>query len=238
MMRTTARERATVTGGTSGDRAPGGSEGLPGDRSDARRHEPPEGGGATDRSADRAAGLTSRMSLFTEVAVVGVAVAVAGITVVLAVPVMAAGAAHLRRHLAGEPDTVRRLLTDARDAVRDLWPLALAVPAALALLATNVWAGLNGLPGGTVVAAVSAAAAVAVTVVALRVVGTWEPGRSWRPAVRAAASRSVTDLTGSVLLVAAVAMVATMVWMLLPLLLLAGGLLTMAALAVERRAGR
>ena len=179
---------------------------------------------------------TTRLSLFGEVLVVGVVVLVASIPLVTTVPALAAGVLHLRRHLSGEPDSLRDLVRGLVPAVRDLWAVGIAVPVLLALLGYNVWlAGTGALPGGSVVGATSAVVGVGVVVVALRAAGTWAPGLGARVAVGAAARRAGRDLSGSVLLAASVAMTVVMVWMLVALLLVVGGLLALAVLAVEHR---
>jgi len=197
-------------------------------------------GDAEDRSALRGtlAYGTTRFALFGEVLLVGVIVGVLSLPVVTMVPALTVGVRHLRRHLVGEADSTRRLLRDLPPAVRDLWPLGLLTPVALALFAFNVWLGRTDLaPGGRMVGAVSAVVGVVVVVVVLRVAGTWEPGQRWWPAVRVAGRRARQDLAGSFLLIAAVVTCGVLVWMLTPLVLVVGGLLAFAMLAVEYRLG-
>jgi hypothetical protein len=182
---------------------------------------------------------TTSFALFGEVLLVGAVVLVLSTPVVTTVPALAVGVRHLRRFLTGESDSASRLLRDIPLALRDLWPLGLFVPAALALLAYNVWFAGTGLSsGGQLVGVVSAAVAAALVVVALRTAGTWVPGQHpWQP-ISVAARRARLDLGGSVLLVAAVVMCGVLVWMLTPLLLIVGGLLALAMLAVENRHDR
>jgi hypothetical protein len=181
-------------------------------------------------------GGTTRLSLLGEVLVVGVVVLLASIPLVTAVPALAAGVLHLRRHLSGEPDSARDLVRGLGPAVRDLWALGVGLPAVLFVLGYNLWLAQSGvLPGGTLVAATSLVVAAAVIVVALRAAATWFPGRGGRDAVRAAARRAGRDLTGSALLAASVAVCAVLVWMLVALVLVVGGLLALAMLAVEHR---
>ena len=195
----------------------------------------------SDRSAPRGALAygTTRFALFGEVLLVGVVVAVLSLPVVTVVPVLAVAVRHLRRHLVGEPDSVGRMLRDLPAAMRDQWPLGLATPAALAVLAYNVWFAMSGArPGGPGSGVVSAVVAIAVGVVVLRVVGAWIPGQHLWRSVRAAARCARFDLGGSALLVAAVVMCGALVWMLAPLVLAVGGLLALAVLAVEHRLGQ
>jgi hypothetical protein len=179
---------------------------------------------------------TTRFALFGEVLLTGAVVLVLSIPVVTAVPALAVGVRHLRRFLAGEGDSAGRLLGDIVPALRDLWPLGLLAPAALWLLGYNLWFAGTGLSsGGQVVGVVSAAVAAALVVVVLRAAGTWVPGEHWWHPLRAAARRARFDLGGSVLLLAAVVMCGVLVWMLAPLVLIVGGLLALAMLAVENR---
>ena len=183
---------------------------------------------------------TTRFALFGEVLLVGAVMLVLSAPVVTAVPALAVGVRHLRRFLAGEGDSAGRLVSDIVPALRDLWPLGLLAPASLMLLGYNLWFAGTGLSSaGQLVGWVSAAVAAALVVVVLRAAGTWVPGQKpvWRP-LRAAARRARLDLGGSVLLLAAVVMCGVLVWMLTPLVLIVGGLLALAMLAVENRRDR
>lgn len=194
-----------------------------------------------DGSAPRGslANGTTRFALFGEVLLVGAIVLVLSLPVVTAVPVLAVGVRHLRRFLVGETDSLRSLLRDLPPAMRDLWPLGPLTTVALVLLAYNVWFARTGLqPGGQAVGVVNVVLAAGVVVVALRVAGAWIPGQHWWRSVRVAARCARLDLTGSVLLVAAVVMCGVLVWMLTPLMLIVGGLLALAVLAVEQRSGQ
>ncbi|MCL3859479.1 hypothetical protein [Actinotalea sp. K2] len=192
----------------------------------------------TEPSAPQGAlvGRGARFALFGEVLLVGVVVLLASLPLVTAVPAVAAGVVHLRRHLLGGADSLGDLAGDLVKAVRDLWPVGVLLPGVLLLLGYNLWlAGTGVLPGGSAVATVNAVVATAVTVVALRTAGAWAPGQKVIPTVRAAARRTVRDPVGSLLLVVAMGMCGVLVWMLTPLLLVVGGLLVLAVLAVENR---
>lgn len=202
-----------------------------------RRGDPSDDGG-TDTSAPRGGllGGTTRLQLLGEVGIVGVIVMVLSLPVVTAVPAVAAGALHLRRHLSGEPDSYRLLLRGFGRAVRELWALALLLPVVLGLTGWNLWLAWSGaLPGGALIGAVSLAVGVTAVLVSLRTAGTWHPGSGGVVAVRAAAHRAGRDLTGSLLLLVAVALCVVLVWMLEAFVLLVGGLLAMAAVSVEHR---
>jgi hypothetical protein len=181
-------------------------------------------------------GGTTRLSLFGEVGMVGVVVTVLSLAVVTAVPALAAGALHLRRHLSGEGDSLGRLLRGFGPALRDLWAVGVALPVVLLITGWNLWLVASApLAGGAVIGVVSAAVGAVALVVTLRTVGTWYPGAGGLDAVRAAALRSRRDVPGSALLLVAVMLCGVLVWMLEAFVLLIGGLLAMAAVAVEHR---
>lgn len=185
---------------------------------------------------ERVGARGARVALLSEVLLTGAVLAVVSIPVVTAVPALAAGAEHLRRHVDHRGDSLGDLVRGVARAVRELWPLGLGVPAVLAVVGLDLWLVRTGaLPGGTVVGVVTGVLAVALVIVVLRFVGAWRPGTAVREGLRGAAWRSVEDLPGSALLLAGAGVVAVVVWMLLPLLLVAPGLLALAALAVEHR---
>jgi hypothetical protein len=191
-----------------------------------------------DTSAPRGGllGGTTRLSLFGEVGMVGVVVTVLSLPLVTAVPAVAAGALHLRRHLAGDAGSLGNLLRAVGPALRDLWGLGLLVPFVLLLTGWNLWlVSSTGLAGGPVIGAVSALVGAVTVVVALRTVGTWSPGTGGAGPVRSAARRGRADLSGSALLVVAAVLCGVLIWILEAFVLLVGGLLALAAVAVEHR---
>ncbi|AEE47436.1 hypothetical protein [Cellulomonas fimi] len=192
---------------------------------------------AGPRPDDRALLGGGRVGLFGEALTVGLAVSVLSLPVVTALPALAAGVAHVRRHLSGRPDTLRDLWDDFRAACRGVWLVAVGSVALLLLLAFNYsLAGTGVLPGGTGVRVVSAAAAVSLLVALLRAAAGWAPGASWRIVLRDASRRTGDDLAGSGLLVLALALCGVIVWMLPPLVVVVPGLLALATVAVEHRA--
>ena len=209
-----------------------------------RRHDPP----APRRRPARAraasdGGLLRSLHLFAEVAITGVLVAVGSIALVTLVPSLAAGVAHLRRDVTGRETSVRRFTVEWWAAVRTLWPVGLAT-LALAVLLVGDWqlATSGAVPGATVVAVVVALFAAGAVAVVLRAAGAWsdddgEPvaGATARGTLSVATQRAADDLGGSALLAAAVLMAAVLVWMLVPLALVVGGLLALAVVGVEVR---
>ncbi|WP_402462483.1 Poxvirus protein I5 [Isoptericola aurantiacus] len=202
-------------------------------------------GRQASRSAGRGASgsLLRSLHLFAEVAITGVLIAIGSLPVVTSVPALAAGVAHLRRDVSGRPTSVRRFAAEWWAATRDLWPLGLGL-AALAVLLVGDWqlATSGVLPGGQIVALVVALCAAAACAVVLRAAGAWsdddgEPAteRQARAVLAVASERASADVSGSVLLVSAVVMAAVLVWMLVPLALVVGGLLALAVVGVEVR---
>lgn len=178
-----------------------------------------------------------RFGLFSEVLLVGLGVSVLALPVVTTLPALAAGAAHVRRHLNGETDRVVDLWHDFVATLRGVWPYALGSVLLLVLLWFNLALASTGdLPGGTGVRVVSTLVAVMLVVVLLRASGGWSRGAVWRDVMRDAGRRTGDDLVGSGLLLVAVGLCGVIVWMLAPLAVLVPGLLALAVVAVEHRA--
>ena len=211
--------------------------------------EQPERGG-------RVAG-ESRFALLGETLLTGVLVLVGSLPVVTLPAALAAGTAHLRRHLGGYDTSVRTFVRDWLAAVRGLWVLGVLVLIAAVVVTVNTGLTATGvLPGASAVRWVTWVAAAGAAVVLVRTTAAWSDDDAAAPDSAPAAApapptagvwqllsrgavRSRDDLTGSALLLAALAMCGVLVWMLAPLVLVTGGLLSLAAVAVEtRRADR
>lgn len=182
------------------------------------------------------------LGLLGEVLLAGVLVAVGSLFVVTAVPSLAAAVAHVRRQVSGREVGVGRFAREWWAAVRSLWPLGLAAVAVALLLMFDLQLATSGvLPGGRAVAIVVAVAAAVAVVVLLRAAGAWSDeegtpvGAGAREALGTGAERARDDLVGSTLLLVGVGLCTTFVWMLLPLVLLVGGLLALAVAGVEVR---
>jgi hypothetical protein len=181
-------------------------------------------------------------ALLGETLLTGLLVLVGSIPVVTAPAALAAGAAHLRRHLGGYDTSVRTFVRDWLAAVRSLWALGVLIPLAVVAVWVNTGLTASGeLPGGSVVRWVTWAAAASAAVVLVRAAAAWSdddrPSGSvglWWELSRGVV-RARDDLSGSALLLAALVMCAVLVWMLAPLVLVTGGLLSLAAVAVEAR---
>ncbi|WP_062211430.1 hypothetical protein [Streptomyces sp. NBRC 109706] len=176
------------------------------------------------------------LALFGEMVITGVVVAALAAPLVTALPALTAGTAHLRRQLAGESVRMADLWRDFTTAVRELWPLALgAVGAALVLLWNLSLAQAGVVPGSSGLRTLTWLLLLALAVLLLRAAADWRPGAEPRALLRTTAERAVRDPGGSTLLAFAWLMCTVFVWMLPPLLLLTGGLLSLAALAIETR---
>jgi uncharacterized membrane protein YesL len=182
--------------------------------------------------------VNQKFALFAEMALTGILVALGSLGLITALPATIAGAAHLRRFVAGEAGGRAAVFGDFRTAFRRLPLLSIGLPVLAVLLywntevcrTTNI-AGARGI----LVASIVIAVALVITVV--RLMAWWSaegtPG-SWA-ALREAAQVGIEDPNGSFLLALAVIGSAAVSWMLPPLVMLAPGLLVLASLAVERR---
>ncbi|GAB3255462.1 hypothetical protein [Kineosporia babensis] len=179
---------------------------------------------------------SGRTGLFAEMLVVSLAVALLALPGLTALPALAAGCAHLRRHVEGSSDSLRYLWADFRRAVRHGWGWgALTAVTAAAAVTTFARADLEGMPGGGSAAWISAAVTVVAAIVLLRAAALWSPDQRWPDLIRAAAEATVRDLGGSALLLLALGLSFTIVWMFAPTVVLVPGMLVLAACAVVSR---
>jgi len=196
--------------------------------------------GSTPRGAQRIARvLSSRgLGLFSETIVVSLAVAVLAIPTATALPAFAAGAAHFRRHVEGESDSLLEFGRDFLRALKRGWLWGLLTAAAFwAIAATLTSPAILEMPGGGAYRWASGLIGLGIGVVLLRAIARWRPASSWSALIRDAAEQCVRDVPGSLLLVLAWAMSGLVVWMFAPLVVLVPGMLVLAARAVVSRAG-
>lgn len=218
--------------------APGDAAVAPDDptaTSDARGTVPDRTGGARPGPPPR----PGRGALAVELVGVVAGVGVLSLPVVTVLPAVAGGAGHLRRVLAGERPGVLGLWREVVSAVRATWAYALAVAALVVVL----WADLGSarsdvLLGSTQSTVFTALLLTVLAVVLLRAcAGPRRHGEPWREVLRDAGRRTGDDLAGSGLLVVAIAACAGLVLVVPLLVVLVPGLLTVAAVGVERVRG-
>ncbi|KJL41643.1 MULTISPECIES: hypothetical protein [Microbacterium] len=176
------------------------------------------------------------LGLFAETIVVSLAVALLALPGVTALPAMAAGAAHLRRHVEGETDSLFALVRDFWRALRGGWAWGVLSAAGFAAITITLTSPMTAdMPGGEVFRWVSVAFGAVAAVVLLRATTAWQPDSRWSVLVRTAAESAARDVRGSLLLVLALGLSFLIVWMFAPLVVLVPGLLVLAARAVEMR---
>lgn len=178
------------------------------------------------------------LALLAEVLFVGLLVCAASVFVVPSLAAAAAGSVLLTEEAAdGRTPSVRRFLRLFRAALAQ--PVAVLAPAGLlAVGAVDVVAVLGGLPGGRVFGAVLGLVLAALLAAGLRGAAAWRPERRW-PAVLADAGReTVRDWRGSLGLGTAVVVVAVVVVQAPAFVVVAPGLLVLAAVAVRARVRR
>ncbi|MFE7907475.1 hypothetical protein [Streptomyces albogriseolus] len=184
------------------------------------------------RTGSRAWG---RFALFAECLLTGVWIALAALPLVTYPAALAAGARHLRRHLAHEQGGWREFTADFRAAVRGGWLVGLAGWAAVAVVWTDLRAVRAGLPGGPLVGVVGVLALIGAAAALLRAAALWRPGVPWRPLMARAGRHTVRDPAGSFLLIGGLAVVVCSAWFSTPLAVPVLGAVAAAAVAVEER---
>lgn len=177
------------------------------------------------------------LQLFAETIVVSLAVALLALPGVTALPAMAAGAAHLRRHTEGETDSLSVLVRDFWHALRRGWVWGILGAVGFSAIAITLTSPMTAaVPAGELLRWVSAMVGAGAAVVLLRTTARWDITSRWSMLVPGAASAAAADVRGSLLLLLALALSFLLVWMFAPLVVLVPGLLALAARAVEMRA--
>lgn len=179
----------------------------------------------------------NRFALFAETLLVGVLVLGLSLPLVTLPAAYAAGIAHLERHLSGRDDSIRAFWGTFRAALPGSWKLGTTTAAATAVVVLNLLlAAVGQLPAQAVVLPATLVLAAAAAVLLLRTAAGWSTARSWQQSLATAKVLSLRDLTGSLLLVAALFMTVVFVWMLQALVLVVPGALVLASAAVKMRA--
>ncbi|HZP50408.1 hypothetical protein [Actinocrinis sp.] len=187
----------------------------------------------------RARGFT----LLAEVLLIGVMTTIAALGIVTAFGALAAGCASLREYLERDvAPSPRRYLSLLRAASRGAIPL-LALPVLLAVVALDLLAWRAGMPGGRVLGPAALAVSALAVVIGLRAAASWSPEPDdvrqpvrWSTLLSGAGSEAASDWRGSLLIVAALAVCATLALEIPVLALTVPGLLVFAAVAVRARA--
>lgn len=179
-----------------------------------------------------------RLTTAAETLLVGVLVCIASVPVVTALAAAGAGAAVLGEFAdSGTPVRLRRFAALFRAALAD--PVAWAVPPALAVTGVlDALAVAGGLPGRVVVGPALVLAGAAALAVCAAGAARWRPGTGWSSVLREGAEASVADPFGSVLILAAFAVVALVVSAEPAFVVITPGLVVLAAVAVGRRRSR
>ncbi|MYW65891.1 hypothetical protein GTY65_17785 [Streptomyces sp. SID8379] len=185
----------------------------------------------TRATARRDTPYGERFTLFAEVMWIGLLVTAGSLLLVTWPAAMAAGCAEIRRCVPDgpSPGTARRFLSTWRAALRGGTATGTLGLLALTFLAADLrLASTAGVPGFGFLALVVAGAAGAVVVLQIRMAATWSATTHWpRPTLR--------DPSGTWMLAGAVFVSAACVWQLTLLAPLVAGVLTLAAVAVDRR---
>jgi uncharacterized membrane protein YesL len=175
-----------------------------------------------------------RLEEFADCLQIGVLVCVAAVPVVTAGPAFAAGCAVVTRWRDGESPPI--LPAFRKEFVRQLRGgvlFTIGVLALAAVLSLDMALLKAGVPGSRVLAAALPVISVATIIVVLRTCSVVAAHEGWRQAFRAALRLSV-NVRGSILLAAAVATAAVLVWMQPLMLLLVAGPLALAAVGTNR----
>jgi hypothetical protein len=197
----------------------------------------PTGGCQPNVTTEVNPGVAERLRalrLLAEVLLIGVLVCVSALPVVPALAACAAGATLLRELVAGDrTPSVRRYLVLLGAALRE--PVAALAPTGLVVVGgLDLLAVLGGLPGGRAFGVLLAAVLAGLAVTGVRAAAGWRPESAWRDVLRAAAADTMRDWPGSLMIVATLAVLVLVVGQAPGFVVIAPGLLVLAAVAVTR----
>ncbi len=209
-------------------------------RRDARaaRREALSGAGpvSEERDPERFPGATAKFSLFGEVMVTGLVVAIAGVLVVTLPAALAAATLHLGRVIRAEGSSMHLFWRDLRQALPGGVAVGTAASVLAAVLAADIVLARSGnLPGGVAIGVVGWAGLVALGVAVLRTAALWRRETGWLFALRQLPGDMRRDMISAGYLAAAVVMVGVLTWALPPLIIPALGCAALAAVAVPHR---
>lgn len=200
---------------------------------------------AQDAERVETAARPKGFELFGEMGLVGV-LALAGCVVLVGwIAAVAAGVAHMRRHLWGYGDSVADYAGLFRDSLRGNWPAALAsVAVGFLLWANAAWVSAGAVPGGSGLLAALGVVAAAVWAVCVSAAAAWSSPegeatvagvRGWWALLASAGRTCLDDLVGTLLLLVSLGLGILLVWMFIPLFIVVPGLWVLAAVGVEFR---
>lgn len=208
----------------------------------AARRADATGAGPTldDRTPARHPGAKGAFALFGEVLWTGLLITIASLPIITLPAALAAGIRHLRRYIAAEESHARTFWQDWRRALLPggLVIGAIAAVAALVLGLDIVVAQSGALPGGQAVALIGWAGLVALGTALLLTTSAWTPETGWRTAARGILRTAASDPAGAAYLAVATVLVGVLTWMLVPLMLAGLGCAAFAAVAVPARQRR
>lgn len=182
--------------------------------------------------------LPSNFQMFAESMFMGIVICVLGLLLVTIFAAVTAGIGHLHRHTRLRSDTFSDLWSEFLSILRRSWPVGVAFPLVMALLLWNLDVlARTPIPGGPALLWVMWLVLALVLVLVLRSAAAMalEPGLTWKGALQEGLRATRDDIPGTVLLLVGLGLCAVFVWMLLPLVALAPGLMSFATLAVETR---
>lgn len=175
---------------------------------------------------------TGRLALFADCLLLGVMTAICAIPIVTAYPAFVAACVMLRED---RSVTIRGYLGRLALVVRSGPVGLLAPPLAVGVVALDAVAVAAGVPGSGPLAVLLAVAALAGGVLALRAAARWRPAVTWSRIIRTAMRDLVADPGGSALLGVAALALLTIAFLVPLTLLLLGGMLALATVAVAAR---
>ncbi|MEV0904401.1 hypothetical protein [Streptomyces hokutonensis] len=178
-----------------------------------------------------------RFTLFADMLAIGMATAVASLSLITAPTALAAACAVLRRAIREDrPVTLGEYAAEFRaHGLRRSVLAGMTAFTALTLIVLDLALARAGLPGAGPMSWALTGLAAAGLVLALRAAADPDVSRGWGPAVGRAVTRSVADPVGCALIAAAVGLCVVFLWMLPLLALLLPGPLAFAITAVELR---
>ena len=180
-----------------------------------------------------------RLALFGDCLLAGVLVTLGSLPLLTAYPALVAGCAVIRDRVHGDvPVGPVRYVQALVAVLRSGWIAILLPPVVVALVLADGQVLAAGLPGAVPVAVLVGLGTTLAVVFGLRCAAGWRPGLRWRVIARVAAGRFSQDLGGDVLLGLAAGVTIGIAVLVPVTVLVLGGVLALAAVAVDERPAR